>query len=241
MQYKTELHLHTSEVSPCSFQTAEEVAEVFIREGYSTVVVTNHYCDYVMNNAGETWEERFAHFMKGYRTMKDYVGDRLTVLLGAELRFEEALNDYLVFGLTEEFLHDHPDLHKMTLKAFSALAKENGILIVQAHPFRNGMKIMPPELIDGYEVFNASPGHHSRNDMALHWVKKYEKIPTSGSDFHHEGASIAVGGILTDEPIVSIEQLCGILRQGKYSLLASGPSAERDGIRPFAARNLTNI
>ena len=123
MQYKTELHLHTSEVSPCSYQTAEEVAEVFIREGYSTVIVANHYCDYVMNNAGETWEGRFAHFMKGYRAMKDYAGDRLNVLLGAELRFEEALNDYLVFGLTEEFLHDHPDLHKMTLKTFAPIAR----------------------------------------------------------------------------------------------------------------------
>ncbi len=241
MQYKTELHLHTSEVSPCSYQTAEEVAEVFIAAGYHTVVVSNHYCDYVMNNAGETWEERFTHFMSGYRSMKTYAGDRLNVLLGAELRFEGSNNDYLIFGLTEEFLHEHPDLHKMTLKTFSPMAHEAGLLIVQAHPFRNGMKIVSPDLIDGYEVFNASPGHPSRNDIALHWCKKYNKLPTSGSDFHHEGASIAAGGILTDFPIVTIDQLCEVLHSKNYSLRADGPSAERDGIHPFAACDLQTV
>ncbi len=240
-QYKTELHLHTSEVSPCAHQTATEIADVYLREGYTTVVVTNHYCDYVMYSAGETWEERFAYFLKGYRAMKEYAGDRLHVLLGAELRFEECGNDYLIFGLTEDFLRDHPDLHKMTLRSFSALAKEHGLLIVQAHPFRNGMKILPTELIDGYEVFNASPGHHSRNDLALLYCKKYQKIPTSGSDFHHEGASIAVGGILTDSPITSMDELVETLCKGDYSLLCSGPSAERDGIVPFAARDLNKL
>ena len=129
----------------------------------------------------------------------------------------------------------------MTLRSFSALAKEHGLLIVQAHPFRNGMKILPTELIDGYEVFNASPGHHSRNDLALLYCKKYQKIPTSGSDFHHEGASIAVGGILTDKPITSIAEHVETLRNGNYSLTCGGPSAERDGILPFAASDLQTL
>ena len=43
MQFKTELHAHTSEVSPCGHVTAPEVADRFIAQGYTSLVITNHY------------------------------------------------------------------------------------------------------------------------------------------------------------------------------------------------------
>ena len=50
MQFKTELHAHTSEVSPCGYVTAPEVADRFISEGYSSLVITNHYSQYIIDN-----------------------------------------------------------------------------------------------------------------------------------------------------------------------------------------------
>ena len=98
MGYKTELHAHTCEVSPCADLTVEEVTDRYIAAGYSTLVLTNHYCDYVIDNAGETWEEKIGHYLSAYHAMKEYAGDRLHILLGCELRFTENHNDYLIFG-----------------------------------------------------------------------------------------------------------------------------------------------
>lgn len=235
MHCYTELHAHTSEVSPCSHQTAEQVADRYISEGYSTLVVANHYCDYVMEQAGANWDDRFAHYVSAYHKMKSYAGDRLTVLLGMELRFVENMNDYLIFGADEEFIYSHPNLHQMNLKTFRPLADEHGLLIVQAHPFRNGMKIMPPDLIHGVEVFNGHAGHDSRNKLALEWCLRYGKLPTSGSDFH-DAKSYVAGGIITDEKITSMEQLTALLRLQKgYTLRCSGPAAELDGMQNMNA------
>lgn len=235
MQYKTELHAHTSEVSPCGELTAPEVAERYIADGYTTIVVTNHYCEYVIDKAGETWEEKINHYLSAYRIMKDYAKDRICVLLGCELRFVGSANDYLIFGLTEEFLITHPDLHKMSLKSFSALAHENGLLIVQAHPFRNGMTVVSPDLLDGIEVFNGHCNHKSRNQIADAWAKQHGLLRTSGTDFHHPYQS-GVAGILTEEPILSQESLADVLKSGNYILHCAGPAAERDGMTDMPAK-----
>lgn len=229
MQYKTELHAHTCEVSPCADLTAKEVADRYIADGYTSLVITNHYTENIIQNAGETWEERIRYYLAPFYLMKEYADKRLNVLLGCELRFTESFNDYLILGLTEEFLISHPDLHLMTLKSFSALAHENGLLIVQAHPFRNGMRIMPPEYLDGIETFNGHRGHDSRNPIADAWAKRHGLIETSGTDFHHPHQS-GVAGILTDEPIVSMEQLVETLKNGNYLLHCTGPRAEIEGI-----------
>ena len=42
--YKTELHCHTGDTSLCGRATAEELLERYLEKGYSTVVVTDHFC-----------------------------------------------------------------------------------------------------------------------------------------------------------------------------------------------------
>ncbi len=233
--FKTELHAHTSPVSPCAELSPEEVAERYIAYGYTSLVVSNHYCDYVIDNAGSTWEERINYYLSDYRKMKAYAGDRLHVILGCELRFEGSANDYLIFGLTEELLIAHPELHRMNLKSFSAFAHENGLLIVQAHPFRNGMKVMPPDYLDGVETFNGHVGHDSRNPIADAWAKRYGLLRTSGTDFHHPH-QFGTGGILTETPITSGDQLLSVLKSGDYLLHCSGPVAEREGMADHPAK-----
>lgn len=227
MQYKTELHAHTCEVSPCADLTVKEVADRYIAAGYTSLVLTNHYCDYVIDNIGGTWEEKIEHYLSAYHAMKDYAKDRLHILLGCELRFTENFNDYLIFGLTEEFLREHPDLHQMKLKSFSELARKSGLLLFQAHPFRNRMTVMDPKYLDGIEVFNGHHGHDSRNRLADAHAKHYGLLRCSGSDFHHV-SSVESGGILTDFPITSMDELVEVLRTGNCELICSGPAALRD-------------
>ncbi len=234
MPFLTELHAHTVESSSCAHLSAAEVAERYISYGYSTVVVTNHYNNYNLDLAGEDWKTRIDHHLEGYRAMKEYAKDRLCVLLGCELRFEESDNDYLVFGMDEQFLTENENLHRMTLKSFSSLARKNGFLIVQAHPFRNGMKVMNPSYLDGIEIFNGHEGHHSRNMIAKEWAKLYGLIPTSGTDFHHP-TQFGCGGIVTKNPIDTSEALIATLRARDYTLICQGPAAERDGMTDLSA------
>lgn len=232
--FLTELHAHTSEVSPCAHQTARQVADRYLADGFSTVVVCNHFSDRVIDKYKGTWDEKIDFYLSGWKAMKDYAGDRLNVLLGCELRFTESTNDYLVFGMTERFLREHPILHRMTLAEFAPIARESGFLTVQAHPFRNGMMIMRPELLDGYEIFNGHAGHDSRNHVSLGWCRQYGKIPTSGSDFHDADFETS-GGILTECPITSMEQLITILKSGEYQLRCTGTAAARDGLSTMRA------
>ena len=235
MQFKTELHAHTSEVSPCGHVTAPEVAERFIAEGYSSLVITNHYCDYVIDNIKGSWQEKMDYYVYPYHLMKEYAGDRLNVILGCELRFEGSINDYLIYGMTEEFLRQNPDLHKMNLRTFADLAHESGMLVVQAHPFRNGITIVNPALLDGMETFNGTPSYDGRNRVAEEWAKQYGLIRTSGSDFHNPDQR-GYGGILTNAAIRTGEELVAVLKSGNYTLHCEGPAAEREGITDYPAK-----
>ena len=235
MQFKTELHAHTSEVSPCGHVTAPEVAERFIAEGYSSLVITNHYCDSVIDNIKGSWQEKMDYYVYPYHLMKEYAGDRLNVILGCELRFEGSINDYLIYGMTEEFLRQNPDLHKMNLRTFADLAHESGMLVVQAHPFRNGITIVNPALLDGMETFNGTPSYDGRNRVAEEWAKQYGLIRTSGSDFHNPDQR-GYGGILTNAAIRTGEELVAVLKSGNYTLHCEGPAAEREGITDYPAK-----
>lgn len=235
MPYFTELHAHTAPVSPCARQTAEEVVDRYLAAGYTSVVVSNHYSSIALEPVAADWDARLDYYLDDYYKMKAYAADRLHVILCIELRFDQNSNDYLIFGIDEPFLRKHPDICKMDLRSFSKLAHENGLLIVQAHPFRNGITVVNPDLVDGYEVFNGHGGHDSRNAVALDWCKRYGKIPTSGTDLHYaqsvvNGGTIN-GGIMTDAPITSMQELTEILRSGCYTLLCGEPVASRDGMR----------
>ena len=234
MKFKTELHLHSSPASPCAELTPQEIAARYISYGYSTVVLTNHYTACVNDSKGETWQERVDYFLRDFHALKEAANGKLNVLLGCEIRFPQNTNDYLVLGLTEEFLRAHPDIYTMNVRSFSAFARENGLLFIQAHPFRNDMTVVRPELLDGVEVFNGHHKHHSRNNIANAWAKQYGLIRTSGTDFHHP-EQYGVGGIATDAPITSHEELISTLKSGDYTILCSGPAAERDGMQDMRA------
>lgn len=213
--YQYELHCHTAGVSKCANVSPEEGARMYIEAGYSGVVVTNHFNKYTFEDLpeGTAWDEVIDYYLSGWQRFRDAAGDRLTVLLGMEIRFDENWNDYLVFGVTEEFLRGHPEIIDMTAGEFSALARQEGLLFYQAHPFRSGMTVTEPSFLDGIETYNGHPHHNSRNDIAMMWAEKHGLLQSSGSDFHDPEAC-GRGGILTQEPIRSQEELLAALRGG---------------------------
>lgn len=223
MKFKTELHCHTKEISPCSNESYEEVVEKYIAHGYTTLVITNHAraWDFEVNIPGNTWEEKvYEYFAVADRAHKA-AGGRLNVLCGMEIMFEDDPNDYLLYGVDPEKFCPVPDYYKMGVGKFHEYASENGFVIIQAHPLRTGIVSIPPEMLDGYEILNGSVAV-SNNRIAEAWGRQFADqglILTSGSDSHCREEKKPNAGILTDEPITSNEQLLAVLKSGSYELI----------------------
>ncbi|MBQ3086111.1 MAG: PHP domain-containing protein [Clostridia bacterium] len=218
MSYLYEMHFHTSQVSGCGRVKAEDGVELLKNEGYSGVVVTDHLVPTGFSNQPITnWKEYVDRYLEGYKCAKTLESESFHVLLGAEICFPENENDYLLFGITEDFLYTHPYINRLTLSEFSAIAKRNGVLIVQAHPMRNDMTIMNPNYLDGYEVYNGNKRHNSRNNLADQMAEMNGKIKTSGSDFH-QLEDLARGGIYFNTQITSEQQLVLALQEQAYTL-----------------------
>lgn len=237
---KTELHCHSMPASACAKHTPAELLERYAAAGYSTVVLTNHLgkgnsdkCEerYGGPNASADWQRRIDFLMKDYTDLcaaAKKVG--IHALFGVEIRLDYHTDtDFLVYGDTEAFLRDTPGLLAMKIKEFSAAVRGAGFLLVQAHPFRNKMTITDPALLDGIEIYNATPGHFSRNDVAEYWARRFDLIGTSGTDLHRPEQPIA-GGILTDAPITSNEALLTVLRARDFDLIRAGTPGE-DGLQ----------
>ena len=221
MSYLYEMHAHTVEVSACAVSTAEEMVRLYEGKGYTGIVSTNHMNASAFRKAGlenASWDEKVTHFLKGYQLLKAYAGDKFHVILAMEICFYKHPNDYLVYGVTEEFLRSHGDLMAMDPESFSELAHENGLLFLQAHPFRRWLEIEDWRILDGYEIFNGNPRHQSSNEIAEIWAKYHDKsIVVSGSDFHEPGDE-AIGGIYFEKEITTPQELVDELKKGNYTL-----------------------
>ena len=226
MTFKTELHCHCQPVSICAHIQPESQAAAYIAAGYTTVVLTNHLSAATFHPHfyhGKTdWDSKVDHFLSAYHRMKAAAGDGLHVLLGAEICPDcYSATDFLVYGMTEDFLRTHPDLLGADVSTLSQWVHAAGMRIYQAHPFRNRMVIVDPALLDGIEVYNAQRREISRNDIAELWAKRYGLAGIAGSDNHRDERD-AVSGILTNTPITDNATLLQRLKSGDYRLLCGG-------------------
>lgn len=221
MKFKTELHCHSSPISGCSSSTPEVVIEEFKNAEYSTIVLTNHLSRWFVKSSGGNWEDAVDRFVGGYEEMIRVAGDDINILLGAEITLSGSSNDYLVYGITKEFLLSNPDITNISIKDLSKLCRDNGFSIYQAHPFRRNMSIVMPSLLDGLEIDNGNIRHNSSNPIAKMWAERFSMAQITGSDYHDPKDLIACG-IETDFEITTNEELLTVLKSGQYTLLYSG-------------------
>ncbi|MBE7051798.1 MAG: transposase [Ruminococcaceae bacterium] len=217
MKFKTELHAHTAGVSQCAKITVEETVESYIKKGVSTLVIANHYSPVTFENMeSASWEEKNKYFLSEYHRALEVANGRINIILGMEFRNNYSDNDYLIYGITEEFITSNSNCNEnnfltMHLKEFSELVHKSNALVFQAHPFRNGMKIVNPQYLDGIEVINGHRRHDSRNDIASMWAEKFNLLKCGGSDSHMIGDE-ATTLIVTEYEIKTPEQLVEALK-----------------------------
>ena len=219
-----ELHTHTSECDRDAHIGARELVRLYKEAGYGGMVVTDHYIErfYTLwfpdDVRGLTHEQQVTRWLRGFRTARDE-GEKIgfTVLPGAEVRFDGFPNDYLLYGLHEEFFYTVPRLNELkNVKELLALMPE-GVCVVQAHPFRDDMVVANPAGLFGIEAFNGGT-EKFRNSMARQFAEHYSMPMTSGSDIH-DMTRLAKGGIETEHEIKTPEDLVKVLRSGEYKLI----------------------
>lgn len=223
MNYKIETHLHTKESSSCSEIRAVEMVRLYKEKGYSTVIVTDHYSKNKFNRLNvDNWNEIIDYLVNGYKMAKEE-GDKLrtNILFGIELTLNINNSDYLVYGITEKYLRDNPELYNLTVQELSELCKKNKFLLVQAHPFRDNIEIAAIDLIDKIEVYNGCQNEVSRNDKAYEYAIQNRMDMLSGSDFHSID-DLARGGIVVNKEIKTIEDYIYCINNKEYSTIKNG-------------------
>ena len=216
-KYLFDTHIHTKEASSCSREWAADIVKRYKMLGYDGLVITDHFSAYQFEKHGDTFDEQVQKYLSGYRAAKEFETEDFHIILGMELRFLENDNDYLVYGFDEDFVLKN-DLTKFrNPKEFRPVIEANNLIMFQAHPFRIGMTVTDPELLDGVEVYNGHGDHNSRNSVAYKWSELHGLRKLSGSDFHGN-ITMEPGGVYFEEYLTDSKQVAKAFREGKYSL-----------------------
>lgn len=175
MGYRYETHLHTKEVSACARTKAVDYISFYQDRGYSGIIVTDHFFHGNCGIARDlTWKEWVEAYCRGYELAKEE-GDKrgFSVFFGLEENFEG--DEYLVYGLTKEWLLAHFEIMQRDRREYYQLLHEAGALVVQAHPCRERSYLsdvhLNPYFVDAAEVINM--GNEPYQDgLALEYAAK---------------------------------------------------------------------
>lgn len=204
--YKYETHLHTSPVSRCATATVRDSLAFYKSLGYDGVFITNHFLDGNINiDSSVSYQERIAFYFSDYEQGAE-IGKELDikVFLGVESSYKGT--DFLLYGLDKAWYLAHPEIMGMKKSEQLAFFREQGALVIQAHPFRQDWYIdhvrLFPACVDGLEVLNASRTN-TENKMALLYADEYHLFKTAGSDNHDGKAKQLLAGMAFETPLES--------------------------------------
>lgn len=227
--FKYEMHMHTSESSACGHSTIEEMITRYKADGYSGAVLTNHF--YHGNTCIDRhlpWNDFVREYSRPY-----FEGQRLAKELDFDLLFgiEEHLGggkEFLVYGITPDFLYDKEQLIKSSstdsvyrmdlLPVWADEVKKAGGIMCLAHPFRNRGYIKEPDYLPNLEFFDAVEVYNlcntdEDNQKAAEFFGGSDKILIAGSDLHNTGFEAASGIAFTtrvrDEKSLKTELVAG--------------------------------
>ena len=114
---KTEMHVHTSEVSPCACVKAKDIVVLYWQAGYDAIVITDHFNNYVLEQYKGSEKQKVERYLKGYLKAKEE-GERigLKVFFGIESHLLTERADFLFYGATPDFLLEYPKLYELSQK-----------------------------------------------------------------------------------------------------------------------------
>ena len=230
--YKYDLHSLTADFTynGRSDISAEETVEVHILAGYRGMVLTNPWGKKIFSDPshdGKHVKQLAEEFLAAYEKIKTAAGNALDIFLGAEATVECANGNFLLYGITPEFLLEY-EPHRADKDWFSDFASyvhsKGDVLVYQASPFAPWSVVVdfseehPERMADGLEVYNHRRADVCCNHFAAARAEHYNVGAVSGSDLSYRGGSVC-GGILTEKPITSNADLVSVLKNRKYILV----------------------
>lgn len=219
--FKTETHLHTAETSPCGKVGAGELIKLYAEAGYKTVFVSDHLKKKTLEIMGDIpWEEKTEKFMAGYKAALA-AGEKygVNVIFSAELMLTENSNHYLLYNIKKEFLDKRHDIFDMPITEFYKYAKENGVTVVQAHPYRDGSTVpAPADSVDALEVLNSNPRHDNYSEKAIAFATENALPMTAGSDTHRY-EDVARSGVMTPYEIKTADDYIRAVKCGEVIII----------------------
>lgn len=201
--YLYETHLHTNLVSACAHNTPQEMVRAAKAHGYTGIFVTEH--NWRANSCvdrslpWEQWIDAMAASYYAARAEGDKVG--LQVFFAYEAGFHGTPHhgvDFLVYGITPQWLKEHPQLRDMGVQEHLRFVRAAGATVIHAHPFREASYIpqafLFPEDVDGVEIINANhsnPNRLSKHDpsydrKATEYARQHGLPMVAGSDMHSD-------------------------------------------------------
>lgn len=197
---RLDTHVHTSGVSRCAKKTYQEVIEQRIEEGYDGLILTNHCQSWYYENTKEAYEAYMQSVLEEFHQAFEYGKARsFRVILGLEVTLINPFySDWLLYGVTEEFLKNSPILYALSQRELFAYCEKHGVLMVHAHPFRtapNGEPAKGPGekgYLHGIEI-NCTVGDLPFQEKVVESAKEWGALVTCGSDFHGRPKDLSGG------------------------------------------------
>lgn len=204
--YKYELHSHTSEVSSCAKISACDMVDFYKSMGFTGIFITDHFFNgNTTVGQNQSWTRMVYNFMEGYKLAKEH-GDRIGIDVFFGFEYSYHGTDVLVYGFDEQWLLEHSYIMNMKFNEFLKFAREEGALLIHAHPFRQWKYIdmirLFPRSVDGVETFNACRTDFE-NDRAKEYAQNYNLLCTGGTD-NHVGRRQTLGGMEFEDKIKDV-------------------------------------
>ncbi len=214
MKIKGALHIH-SNYSYDAKVTLQELRNLFIKEGLSFALMTEH--------TDEINKEQAERFIAECRHLSD---DAFVFIPGFEVPYKNT--HILMIGAAEFFEEDQAE----ALNLFKNISTR----VVLAHPHRNNYKIdsVLASVIDGVEIWNSQyDGKYVPRIKSIGLFKRLKKKSAfsafAGWDFHreeHAGGPLLVVEVLRNEESLILNEIKNgsFVIEGKISSLRSDAS-----------------
>ena len=224
-QYKYQMHIHTSPCSACGRMFPKELCQALHENGYQGTVLTNHF--YHGNSGIDrnlSWNDFVSAYEKDYlECLEEAKKYDLDIIFGIEEVVVPGL-EILCYGITPEILYENPQLREMNVEEVTKTLRKYGVVLVQAHPFREAFYIpnpgpLPLKYVDGLEVYNRGNSTDEMNQKAMDLANENPHLIKTSSADAHTTDRVMCGGIVTNTRIRNSQDLINTLRQGNYSII----------------------
>lgn len=220
---KIDPHVHSKGVSSCSHVSCEEIIDEKIKLGYDGAILTNH-CQkwyYPPEEHTKFMEKVITEYHQG-KAYADKKGFRF--YLGIEVSVHQPhYSDWLLFGVTEEFLRQSPCLYTLTQQELFEYCEQYGVVLFQAHPYRQTP--CDPSYMHGVEI-NCSDCDLDKVELVEAFAKEHDLLVTCGTDYHAVDRTFKGGMYIPDECQTSADIAKWIRAESRIRIFFDGKETE---------------